>query len=55
MNEEERRRVGFYCEICNILPATEIKGGRYKEERKIFLCCKICKKLIINERLNNAK
>jgi len=44
------------CEICNINPATECKGGRLPDRRRgQWLCCKSCKETILDNRLNGRE
>jgi hypothetical protein len=50
MSDEDKRKCGTYCEICNMKPATQIKGGTYKEVRKMWMCCKDCMDNINDER-----
>lgn len=51
MSDEDKRKIGIYCEICNEIPATQIKGGSYKDIRKMWMCCVECKDKINDERI----
>ena len=48
----ERRNIQLHCEICVNNSVSEIKGGKYKDIRKIWLVCKDCKKKIEDTRFN---
>uniref|UniRef100_A0A6M3KF38 Uncharacterized protein n=1 Tax=viral metagenome TaxID=1070528 RepID=A0A6M3KF38_9ZZZZ len=51
---EERRNGTYYCDICDKVPASEIKGGKYNNERKVWFVCKECKLLIDDKRDKNG-
>jgi len=55
MTMEDKRKIGIACEICNEDGATEIKGGGYKEERKMWMVCKKCKDLIEDNRRKHGE
>jgi len=46
------KRGCLLCEICHENPATEIKGGVYDEERRMWIVCKDCKPKIKDTRMN---
>jgi len=50
---------GIYvpCEICNINPSSEMKGGInfITQERGLWLCCKECKQRIDDERIGDRR
>lgn len=50
MNEENKRKGSIPCEVCGENPATDIKGGSYNGERKMWMTCKECKSKIKDER-----
>lgn len=54
VNMEERRNGTYYCDICDKVPASEIKGGKYNNERKVWFVCKECKLLIDDKRDKNG-
>jgi hypothetical protein len=47
----EERRVNYIkCEVCKNEPVSDVIGGMFNNERKIWLVCKKCKIMIKNER-----
>jgi len=51
MNIEERRKGWILCEICGEEPSTNIKGGIYNNESKMWMICKNCVSKIKDQRL----
>lgn len=53
MSEDEKRKLFIRCEICQQPGASEIKGGFFLGERKIWFICKKCQPLIKDDRTNS--
>jgi hypothetical protein len=51
MNIEEKRKCWGLCEICGKEPITNIKGGIYNNESKMWMVCKKCLSKIEDRRL----
>lgn len=49
MDKEEKSEV--LCEICEKEPSTNIKGGIYNNESKMWMLCKNCISKIQDRRL----
>ena len=51
----ERRNGKIPCEICEVHGASDIKGGEYNQEFKMWFVCKECVKKIKDRRGKNAQ
>jgi hypothetical protein len=49
------KRGCLLCEICHENHATDIKGGEYDNERKMWMVCKDCVRKIKDTRLDNKE